>query len=65
MEAIIPIKIGVPTLRAKILEKANTKAIVKELDMEDELREATAIRVVSYQQRVTNLYNSRVRQRAF
>ena len=39
MEAIIPIEIGVPKLRTKIPEKANTKAIVKDLDMADKLRE--------------------------
>ena len=54
-----------PTLRTKIPEKVNTKAIAKDLDMADELREAAAIRMASYQQRITNLYNMRVRQRAF
>ena len=48
MEAIIPTEIGVPTLRAKILEKANTEAIVKNLDMTDELREVAAIHIASY-----------------
>ena len=65
MEAIIPIEIGVPTLRTEILEKANTEAIAKELDMTGKLREAVAIRIASYQPRITNLYNRHVRQRAF
>ena len=38
MEATIPTEIGVPTFRTKILEKANTEAIAKDLDMIDELR---------------------------
>ena len=33
--------------------------------MENELREAAAIRIASYQQRMTNLYNRRVRPRMF
>ena len=65
MEAIISIEIGVPTLRTEILEKPNTKAIAKDLDMTNELREAVAICIASYQQRITNLYNRHVRQRAF
>ena len=48
MEAIIPTEIGVPTLRTEILEKANTEAIAKDLDMTDKLREAAAIRIASY-----------------
>ena len=65
MEVIIPTKIRVPTLRSKISEKANTKAIAKDLDMADELREVAVVRMASYQQRITNIYNRRVRQRAF
>ena len=65
MEAIILTKIGVPTLQTKIPEKANTKAISKDLDMTDELHEAAVVRITSYQQRMTNLYNMHVKQRAF
>ena len=62
MEAIIPTKIGVPTLRMEIPEKANTEAIAKDLDMTDELHEAAVVRIASYQQRITNLYNMHVKQ---
>ena len=65
MEAIIPTEIGVPTLRTKIPEKTNTKAISKDLDMADELHEAKVVGMTSYQQRITNLYNKHVRQCAF
>ena len=65
MEAIIPIEIGMPTLRMETLEKANTEAIAKDLDMANELREAAAVRMASYQQRMTNLYNRHVNPRAF
>ena len=63
MEAIIPTEIGVPTLRMEIPEKANTEAIAKDLDMTDELHEAAVVRIASYQQRITNLYNRHVKQR--
>ena len=63
MEAIIPTEIGVPTLRMEILEKANTEAITKDLDMTDELHEVVVVRIASYQQLITNLYNRHVKQR--
>ena len=61
MEAIIPIEIRMPTLRTRIPEKANAKAITKDLDMENELHKATVVRIASYQQRLENLYNRRVK----
>ena len=33
IEAIIPIEIGIPTLRTEILEEANVEAVTKDLDM--------------------------------
>ena len=57
MEAIIPTEIGMPTLRTEIPEEANTEALARDLDMTNELREAAAMRMTSYQQRTTNLYN--------
>ena len=65
MEAIIPTEIGMLTLRIKLLEKANTKAITKDLDMANELREAEAVSIASYQQRATRSYNRHVKQRTF
>ena len=65
MEAIIPIEIGMPTLRTEISEEANVKAVTKDLDMTDELREATAVCIASYQQRLTNLYKKRVKSCTF
>ena len=61
MEAIIPTKIGMPTLRTEIPKEVNAEAVTKDLDMIDELCEATAVHIVSYQQRPTNLYNMRVK----
>ena len=65
MEAIIPTEIEVPTLRTEIPEKANTEAFTKDLDMIDELYEATAVYIASYQQRLKNLYCMHVKPRAF
>ena len=55
----------VPTLPTEIPEKANTEVISKYLDMTNELREAVAVRIVSYQQRITNLCNRLVRLHKF
>ena len=61
MEAIIPIEMGVLTFRTEIPEKANIEAIAKELDIAHELREVATIHMASFQQRITNLYNRRLR----
>ena len=39
--------------------------MIRELDTSDEIREAVAIRVASYQSRLANFYNKRVRPRVF
>ena len=65
MEVIIPIEIGMPTLRTEVPVTANAKAISKDLDMADELRDAASIRIASYQQRIENLYNRHIKPRAF
>ena len=46
-------------------DPANEESMIKELDTSDELREATEIRVASYQRRLTNSYNKRVKPRMF
>ena len=48
MNATIPTKIRVPMLQTETLEKVNTEAIAKDLDMEDELCEATVVCMASY-----------------
>ena len=65
MEAIIPIEIRMPTLRTKVPRTVNVEAISKDLDMADELWEAFAICIASYQQRMENLYNKHIKSRAF
>ena len=39
--------------------------MVKDLDTLDELRESTAIRIASYQRRLANSYNKRVKPQTF
>ena len=48
MEAIIPIEIGMPTVQAEILEKANAEVVAKDLEITDELWEAAVVRIASY-----------------
>ena len=49
MEAINLTKSGMPTLLTEIPEEAITEALAKDLDKTDELHEATAVRMASYQ----------------
>ena len=65
MEAIILTKIGMPTIRTDVPEQGNTDLMVKDLDTLNELRESAAIRIVSYQHRLANSYNKRVKPRTF
>ena len=65
MEAVIPTKIGLPTIRTATPESENVRSVVRELDTSDELREAAAIRVASYQRCLANSYNKRVKPQVF
>ena len=65
MEAVIPIEIGLPTIRTATPKSKNAETIARVLDGSDELREAAAIRITSYQRRLANSYNIRVKPRVF
>ena len=43
----------------------NVEVVTKDLDMTDELHEAVAVRIASYQQRLINHYNKCVKPHAF
>ena len=58
MEAFIPTKICLPTIRTTTHESENARSVVSELDTSDELREAVAIRVATYQRRLANSYKT-------
>ena len=65
MEAIIPMEIGMPTIRTNTPKQGSIELMIKELDTVDELRESIAIRIASYQHRLERSYNKRVKPRAF
>ena len=48
-----------------MLEPTNEESVIKELDTSDELREVAAVRMASYQRRLANSYNKRVKPRMF
>ena len=65
MEAIIHAEIGMLAIRTEIPEKANTEAVIKDLDTVDELREVTTLSIALYRQRLASLHNRRVKLRTF
>ena len=65
MEAIIPSEFGMPTIRSDMPEQENAELVLKDLDMVDELRESTAVRIASYQRYLANSYNKRVKPQMF
>ena len=65
MESVIPAEIGLPTIRTTMPESENAESIARELDVSDELREAATICITSYQRRLANSYNRRVKPRVF
>ncbi|GKV27692.1 hypothetical protein SLEP1_g36830 [Rubroshorea leprosula] len=65
-EAVIPVEIGVPSLRISHFEPAQNERLLREnLDFLDEVREQSRLRTLAYKQRIANLYNKRVRPRNF
>ena len=65
MEAVIPTEISLRTIRTATPESENAESIARELDMSDEQQEAAAICITSYQRRLANSYNKRVKPRVF
>ena len=54
-----------PTIRTGTPEQENAKLVIKDLDTIDELRELATVRIASYQRRLENSYNKRVKPRMF
>ena len=65
MEAIISIEIGMPTIRADVPKQGNADLMINDLNTVDELRESAVIHIASYQRRLSNSYNKRVKPRTF
>ena len=65
MEAIVLIEFSMPMLRTNLPKQSNTETMIKDLDTTDELREAEAVRIASYHNRLANLYNMHVKPTCF
>ena len=65
MEAIVPIEIGMPTLRIDLPKQPNAETVIKDLDMANELLEVAVVQIASYNNRLANLNNRRVKPHMF
>jgi hypothetical protein len=66
LEAIIPLEVGLPTIRTEIFQEAqNDEALRLNLDFIEERREAALIRLAAYQRQLAKDYNKRVKPREF
>ncbi|XP_077212797.1 uncharacterized protein LOC143847894 [Tasmannia lanceolata] len=65
-EAVIPVDIGTPSPRVTSFnEQLNSDGLRANLDLLEEIREESRIRVAAYKQRVSNYHNSKIRSREF
>ncbi|XP_010277970.1 PREDICTED: uncharacterized protein LOC104612286 [Nelumbo nucifera] len=65
-EAVIPTEMEVPTLRSEaFIEESNEEDLRVNLNLVEEVRDLAYIRTTTYQQRVTQYYNARVKRRQF
>ncbi|GAV67608.1 hypothetical protein CFOL_v3_11113, partial [Cephalotus follicularis] len=64
LEAMIPVEIGMHSSRVVDFNEANNEEGLRNLiNLVEELRDKTTIRVAAYQQRVSHYYNKRVNPR--
>ncbi|XP_042423234.1 uncharacterized protein LOC122010827 [Zingiber officinale] len=59
-EAVVPIGIGVPSVRRTLYDEENAERRLAELDLISEIRDRTAARLEAYRQRMRQNYNKRV-----
>ena len=63
---MIPVEIGASSLRRSTYEQDQNNVLMRvELDLLEERREQSQLRVASYQQRTARYYNSKVKNREF
>ncbi|XP_077222112.1 uncharacterized protein LOC143855952 [Tasmannia lanceolata] len=63
-EAVIPMEIGVPSFHIQHFnEWRNNEGLRTNLDLLDELREDSKLRLAAYQQKIARYYNSKLRPR--
>ena len=66
MEVVIPLEIGLPTIRSENFDpELNEEAIALELDLAEERRERALVHIASYQQELSRNYNKTVHPRQF
>ena len=66
MEAVVPLEVGLPTLRSKFCDQGlNDLNVTRELNFAEERREAAAIHLTAYQQQLARGYNQKVKERRF
>ncbi|GKV13259.1 hypothetical protein SLEP1_g24299 [Rubroshorea leprosula] len=65
-EAIIPVELGVPSLRVSHFDSTRNDLLLREdLDLLDEVREHARLWTIAYKQKIANFYNKRVQPRSF
>ncbi|XP_038693764.1 uncharacterized protein LOC119991491 [Tripterygium wilfordii] len=66
MEAVIPLEIGLPSIRTLALERGeNDNALAVSLDLLEEKREQAALKLASYQHELAKVHDRKVRARNF
>ena len=66
MEAVIPLEVGLPTIRSENFDPdLNGVAIALDLDLAEERREKALVYIASYQQELSRKYNKTVHPRQF
>ena len=67
IEAVIPIEIGLPTLRSDIVDRPdiNQNQLLLNLDLGEETRQIAQIKLASYQQQARNFYAQKVKPYSF
>ncbi|XP_073137781.1 uncharacterized protein [Henckelia pumila] len=64
-EAVLPVEIGEESARIIFYDEENGKRRMEDLDFLGEKREAAAIRIEAYKNRIARSYNRRVRRKGF
>ena len=65
-EAVILLEVGLPTLRSELFDQGlNEVNLAKQLDLAEERREISTVRLAAYQQQLAKVYNKGVRERKF
>ena len=65
-EAVFPLEIGLPTMRIDQFDSSKNEQILSNsLDLEEERREVTTVRLAHYQQKLRQGYEKGVKIRAF